>query len=90
MSFYMSDYITNKRSEVVSCDISSQLLLDTDCYNTTNQSGNCFKGTKHSTKDLLFLTQEQQLDRVKSLRTTCSNGSKVAEKPMMNSWLCRD
>ena len=88
MSFSMNDYITNKRSEVVACDISSQLLLDTDCYNTTNQSGNCFKGTKHSTKDLLFLTQEQQLDRVKSLRTTCSNGSKVAEKPMMNSGGC--
>ena len=87
-SFSMSDYITNKRSEVVACDISSQLLLDSDCYNTTNESGKCFKGTKQTTKDLLFLTQEQQLDRVKSLRTTCSNGSKVAEKPMMNSGSC--
>ncbi len=87
-SFSMSDYITNKRSEVVACGISSQLLLDSDCYNTTNESGKCFKGTKQTTKDLLFLTQEQQLDRVKSLRTTCSNGSQVAEKPMMNSGGC--
>ena len=66
----------------------TKLLLDSDCHNSTNQSGKCNKGTKQTTKDLLFLTQEQQLDRVKSLRTTCSNGSKVAEKPMMNSGSC--
>ena len=83
-----SDYISNKRTEVVACDISSQLLLNSDCYNSTNPSGNCFKGNRETTKDLLFLTQEQRLDRVKSLRTTCSNGSKVAEKPMMHSGNC--
>lgn len=91
MSFSMSDYITNKRTEVVACDISSQLLLDSDCHNYISAPGykcNNNKGGQQITKDLLFLTQEQQLDRVKSLRTTCSNGSKVDEKPMMNSGNC--
>ena len=87
MSFSMSDYITNKRTKVVACDIDDN-KLNTDCYNSTNKSGKCFKGARQTTKDLLFLTQEQQLDRVKSLRTTCSNGSKVTEKPMMHSGNC--
>lgn len=80
MSFSMSDYTTNKRTEVVACDISNN-KLDTDCHCAPG-------GTTQNTKDLTFLTQEQQLDRIKTLRTTCSNGSKVAEKPMMNSGSC--
>ena len=90
MSFSTSDYISNKRSQVVACDISSQLLLDSDCNNSTSQTGKCnnYRGSKQTTKDLLFLTQEQQLDRVKSLRTTCSQGSKVTEKPMMKNGSC--
>ena len=79
-SFSMSDYITNKRTQVVACDISDN-KLDTDCHNAPG-------GTTQNTKDLMFLTQEQQLDRIKTLRTTCSNGSKVADKPMMNSGSC--
>ena len=79
-SFTMSDYISNKRTEVVACDLDDD-KLQSDCFNTCG-------GTTTNTKDLMFLTQEQQLDRVKSLRTTCSNGTKVTEKPMMHSGNC--
>ena len=89
MSFSMSDYITNKRTEVVACDISDN-NLDTQCYNSTSQTGKCnnYRGAKQTTKDLMFLTQEQQLDRIKKLRTDCYKGVKNVKKKMMNSGGC--
>ena len=81
MSFSMSDYISNKKTKTISCTISDD-KLDTNCYNITC---NYNKGGKQHTKDLLFLTQDQQLDRIKNHRTTCSKGVEVAEKPMMHS-----
>ena len=85
MSFSTSDYISNKKTKTIACTINDD-KLNTECYNL----GKCgvLGGVKNNTKDLLFLTQDQQLDRIKSQRTTCSKGAKVTEKPMMKNGSC--
>ena len=85
MSFSTSDYISDKKNKTIACIIDDD-KLNNDCYNLG--SCNTLGGTKQNTKDLMFLTQEQQLARIKSHRTTCSKGVKVTEKPMMKNGSC--